>query len=162
MRQVAREKVPAIHNCLRGNHYCQSFLYHSRHIYAFTNIWIQAYIYIYVHICIYVCTCFLTNSSVLFPTAMNITHTFFCTSTFFWLHRAVCGILVPPPEMEPASLEVEAQSPNCWITKEVPRHLFSIQQYDLETTAHQYANIYLILYNTCAASVEKVNLNLFD
>ena len=64
--------------------------------------------------------------------------------------------------MEPAPLGVQAQSPNCWTTNEVLRRFFPVQQYDLAMTAHQYTNIYLILYNICAASVVKINLNLFD
>ena len=32
----------------------------------------------------------------------------------------VCGILVPPPEIEPVTPAVEAQSPNDWTTREFP------------------------------------------
>ena len=34
----------------------------------------------------------------------------------FWLHLAVCGILVPQPGTEPAPPPVEAQSLNYWAT----------------------------------------------
>ena len=133
----------------------------------------QTHLYIYKHIdigiCIHICTymyiCVYMFSDKFFcPLLHSYEHNIHSSVSrlFFWLHCAVGGILVPPSEMEPVPLGVEAQSPNCWTTKEVPRHFFPIQQYDLAMTAHQYTNIYLILYNTCAASVVKINLNLVD
>ena len=38
----------------------------------------------------------------------------------FLLHLVACGILVPPPGIEPVPPRVEAQSPNHWTTREVP------------------------------------------
>ena len=38
----------------------------------------------------------------------------------FWLCRAACGILVPQPEVKPATPAVEAWSLNHWTTREVP------------------------------------------
>ena len=35
-----------------------------------------------------------------------------------------CGILVPPPEIEPTSPTLEGWSLNYWSTKEVPKSLF--------------------------------------
>ena len=39
---------------------------------------------------------------------------------FFWLHHAACGILVPPPGIEPVPPAVEAWSLNHWTAREVP------------------------------------------
>ena len=58
-----------------------------------TNIYIYTYIYIYIHICVYI----------------YIYIAFF----FFLLYRAVCGILVPLPEIELPSA-VKALSFNHW------------------------------------------------
>ena len=38
----------------------------------------------------------------------------------FWPHREACGILVPLPGAEPVSPELEVQSLNYWIAREVP------------------------------------------
>ena len=46
-----------------------------------------------------------------------------CVLFFFWLCHAVCGILVPQPEIEPAPPAVEAQSLNHWTAKEVPANM---------------------------------------
>ena len=35
-----------------------------------------------------------------------------------------CGILVPRPEIEPGPLAVEAQNPNHWTTRKLPRLIF--------------------------------------
>ena len=36
-------------------------------------------------------------------------------------HTSTHGILVSQPELEPVPAALEAQSPNCWTTREVPR-----------------------------------------
>ena len=41
-----------------------------------------------------------------------------------------CGILVPPPGIEPTPPAVEVQSLNYWTTVEVSRHLLSLQILD--------------------------------
>ena len=42
-------------------------------------------------------------------------------------HRAVCGIVVPQPGIEPRPLSVKAWSPNHWTIREFPRkHIFKI------------------------------------
>ena len=40
--------------------------------------------------------------------------------SFFWPHRAACGIFVPQPGIEPTPLALEAQSLNHWTAREVP------------------------------------------
>ena len=45
---------------------------------------------------------------------LNLTFFFF----YFWLNHKACGILIPQPGIETKSLEVEAWSPNQWITRE--------------------------------------------
>ena len=40
---------------------------------------------------------------------------------FFWLHFAVCRILVPQPGIEPVPSALGVQSLNPWIAREVPR-----------------------------------------
>lgn len=35
-------------------------------------------------------------------------------------HHAICGILVPQPEVQPESPAVHFQSPNHWTNKKVP------------------------------------------
>ena len=37
---------------------------------------------------------------------------------FFWPHLVACGILVPPPGIEPAPSAVKAWSPNHWTARE--------------------------------------------
>ena len=64
--------------------------------------------------------------------------------------------------MEHAPLKWKYRVPTAGPPRRSLDIFLSIQQYDLEMTAHQYANIHLILYDTRAASVEKINLNLFD
>ena len=44
--------------------------------------------------------------------------------SFFLLHYAACGILVPQPGIKPMSPAMEAQSLNHWTTREVPHLLF--------------------------------------
>ena len=39
---------------------------------------------------------------------------------FCWLHQLACGILVPPPGIEPVPSAVEAQTPNHWPSRAVP------------------------------------------
>ena len=39
---------------------------------------------------------------------------------YFWPQHAACGILVPPPGIEPAPPAVEAQALNFWTTRGVP------------------------------------------
>ena len=41
------------------------------------------------------------------------------TAPFFWLYHAACGILVPPPGIEPLVLAMEAQSTNHWTAGEI-------------------------------------------
>ena len=43
---------------------------------------------------------------------------------FFFFGRAACGILGPPPGIEPASPASEAQSLNQWTAREVPAYGF--------------------------------------
>ena len=38
----------------------------------------------------------------------------------FWLCSLACGILVPRPGLTPALYELEAESPNLWIAREIP------------------------------------------
>ena len=45
---------------------------------------------------------------------------------FFWLRRVACGILVPPPGLEPVPPAVEARNLNHWTLREVPRFLFNL------------------------------------
>ena len=52
---------------------------------------------------------------------------------FFWLCHAACGILVPPPGIEPGPLAVTMWSPNHWITREFP--IFSFLR-NLHTVLH--------------------------
>ena len=41
---------------------------------------------------------------------------------FFWPHCEACGILIPPPGIEPQAQGSEsAESPNHWTTREFPR-----------------------------------------
>ena len=40
-----------------------------------------------------------------------------------WLHCAACGILVPPPRIEPMPPVLEAWSLNHWTAREVPLSL---------------------------------------
>ena len=42
----------------------------------------------------------------------------------FCLHCAACGILVPPPGIEPGPSAVRTQSPNHWTTREFLRDPF--------------------------------------
>ena len=51
-----------------------------------------------------------------------------CNSAFFffflsWPHRTSCGLLVPPPGIEPTPPALEAQSLNHWTTREAPQHV---------------------------------------
>ena len=49
--------------------------------------------------------------------------------TFFFFGRAMraaCGILFPPPGIEPMPPAVEALSANHWTTKEVPHFTFNL------------------------------------
>ena len=48
----------------------------------------------------------------------------FSHSFFFLLHHTACGILVPPPGMEPKFPAVKGLSPNHWTTREVPTQVF--------------------------------------
>ena len=53
----------------------------------------------------------------------------FCLKTLFvfWPRHTACEILVPRPGIEPVHPAVEAQSPNRWTTREVPKDtLFNI------------------------------------
>ena len=43
---------------------------------------------------------------------------------FFWPCPTACGILVPPPGIEPAPPALEAWSLNHWTAREVPRFLY--------------------------------------
>ena len=40
---------------------------------------------------------------------------------FFWLHHIACGILVPPPGIEPTFSALGTQSFNHWTIREVPK-----------------------------------------
>ena len=46
-------------------------------------------------------------------------------SFLFWLCRAACRILVPPPGIEPGPLAVKVLHPNHWTAREFPN--FSIE-----------------------------------
>ena len=46
---------------------------------------------------------------------------FVCFGGVFWPRCVACRILVPPPGMEPVPPAVEAQSPNHWTAREVPK-----------------------------------------
>ena len=61
----------------------------------------------------------------MYPALRQTLYIFFVCFSFFHFipHRAVCGILVPHPGIEPLPLAVEEQSPNHWATKEVPVHV---------------------------------------
>ena len=54
------------------------------------------------------------------PTSSTSRYSFFLTF-FFWLHHAACGILVPPPGIEPGPSAVKALSPNHWTAREFPQ-----------------------------------------
>ena len=43
---------------------------------------------------------------------------------FLWLHPAICGILVPPPGIEPRPLAKRVWSPNPWTTREFLAYMF--------------------------------------
>ena len=43
---------------------------------------------------------------------------------FFFFFVMACRILVMGPEIEPMNSAVEAWSPNCWTTREVPGDIF--------------------------------------
>lgn len=43
---------------------------------------------------------------------------------YFWLCRATRRILVHQPEIEPMPSALEALSPNCWISREIPENIY--------------------------------------
>ena len=45
---------------------------------------------------------------------------------YFWLHRAACRILDPPPGTKPMPTAVEVHSLNHWTTKEAPAMIFEV------------------------------------
>ena len=57
----------------------------------------------------------------LFWVCLCIFKEYYCfTFIFFWLHWAACGILVPPPRIEPDPLTVKAPSPKHCTAREFP------------------------------------------
>ena len=51
------------------------------------------------------------------------THWVVVVVAFFWLRHLTWGILLLPPETEPVSLAVKAQSPNHWTAGEIPLYI---------------------------------------
>ena len=56
----------------------------------------------------------------------------------FWPCYTACRVLVPGPAMEPTTPAVEAQSPNCYTTREVLLFLFlEITQIQMSPGCHE-------------------------
>ena len=70
-----------------------------------------------IFVCLFVCLgmgCYRIKEEILFYFTLLL--------PFFWLCYVTCGILVPPPGIEPGPSVVKAQSPNHWTAREFPRN----------------------------------------
>ena len=57
---------------------------------------------------------------------------------YLWPSHAACGILGPPPGIEPMAPAVEAQSLNPWTAREVPKLFFQEELFILEDAGAMY------------------------
>ena len=67
---------------------------------------------------------------------------------FFWPPCATCGIIVPPPAIEPKALPVEALNPSHWTTKEFPQSSFKMIVW--------YFSMYLYIFSI----INKTRINI--
>ena len=68
----------------------------------------------------------LTEFRLCYANVNTISGYFFLCVCLFWLHRMVCGILVPQPRIQPVPPEVKVWNPNHWTAREFPEHHFWI------------------------------------
>ena len=84
----------------------------------FLIFYIKIHTHTYIYVYIFYWFCFLKKSWL--KHSWVLVFVFF----FFLLHCAVCGLLVPQPGIKPMPPAVEAQFPNHWTSREVPRYFF--------------------------------------
>ena len=84
---------------------------------------------------------------------------------FFLRHRALCGILVPRPGIEPAPLAVKARSPNHWTTREVPGRFWLASQSNIlwsctsVAVVHSGYNNFVVLIRTIQFSHDLLSIS---